>query len=575
MGSSMPEKTAKDLIAENEELRVQLEEAQETLNAIRRGEVDGLVVSTPKGEQIYTLSGAETPYRLLIEEMKEGALMLSDDNIILYANKGFAKIVKHPLVEIVGKNIEMVIAPIHLSTFKEILNLSRSRKEVVENQIALKAKDNSLVPVHVSVALLTKNDPKTTLLIATDLTQHMEEQLKNYTLNLEKEIIERKKVENSLRESEQRWATTLSSIGDAVIAIDTFGKVSFMNKVAEKATGWLLSEALYKPINEIFNIINEQTRLEVENPVIKVLEKGMIVGLANHTVLIRKDGSEIPIDDSGAPIKYKDGKTIGVVLVFRDITERKANEKKLEAYQSNLEKLVEERTKQLKDSERLAAIGQTASMVGHDIRNPLQAITGDLYLAREDLKEMPQNAKKRSMQESLDSIEENIFYINKIVSDLQDYTRKLVPTPEKISLKKLVENAFEGVNFPDKVQTQITIDENFVFNADPDFLKRSLTNLIVNAVQAMPNGGKLNVEAKQNYGKIIICVKDTGVGIPEVIRPNLFTPLFTTKSKGQGLGLAVVKRLVESMNGTITFESKEGNGTTFIITIPQTKQTQL
>ena len=99
----MKETTTEDLISENQELRMQLEEAQETLNAIRRGEVDGLVVSTPKGEQIYTLSGAETPYRLLIEEMKEGALMLSDDNIILYANKGFAKIVKHPLVEIVGQ----------------------------------------------------------------------------------------------------------------------------------------------------------------------------------------------------------------------------------------------------------------------------------------------------------------------------------------------------------------------------------------------------------------------------------------------------------------------------------------
>src|SRR5512135_2603138 len=124
----MQEKAAKDLIAENQKLRVRLEELQETLDAIRRGEVDGLVVSTPKGERVYTLSGAETPYRLLIEEMKEGALMLSDDNAILYANKGFANIVKHPLVELVGKNIERIIAPTHLSTFKEILHLSRARK---------------------------------------------------------------------------------------------------------------------------------------------------------------------------------------------------------------------------------------------------------------------------------------------------------------------------------------------------------------------------------------------------------------------------------------------------------------
>ena len=115
-------------------------------------------------------------------------------------------------------------------------------------------------------------------------------------------------VQGSLRESEQRWATTLASIGDAVIATGTSGKISFMNGIAENLTGWVLCEALGKTVKEVFNIVNEQTRLEVENPVAKVLEKGLIVGLANHTVLIRKDGSQVPIDDSGAPIRDKDGK---------------------------------------------------------------------------------------------------------------------------------------------------------------------------------------------------------------------------------------------------------------------------
>ena len=142
--------------------------------------------------------------------------------------------------------------------------------------------------------------------------------------------IDLEQAQTSLRESEQRWATTLASIGDAVIATDTLGRVMFMNGVAQQLTGWSLSEASLKPISEVFNIVNEQTRLEVENPVNKVLEKGMIVGLANHTVLIRKDQTEVPIDDSGAPIKDKEGKTTGVVLIFRDITERKKNEKTLQ-----------------------------------------------------------------------------------------------------------------------------------------------------------------------------------------------------------------------------------------------------
>ena len=132
-----------------------------------------------------------------------------------------------------------------------------------------------------------------------------------------------KQHEKTLQESQQRWATTLGSIGDAVIATDVEGKIAFMNAVAEEMTGWRLEEASVKPVTEIFNIINEQTRGEVENPVTKVLREGIIVGVANHTLLVRKDGTELPIDDSGAPIKDKDGNTVGVVLVFRDVSERR------------------------------------------------------------------------------------------------------------------------------------------------------------------------------------------------------------------------------------------------------------
>jgi PAS domain S-box-containing protein len=135
--------------------------------------------------------------------------------------------------------------------------------------------------------------------------------------------------EEALSQSEQRWATTLASIGDAVIATDISGKVTFMNQVAEELTGWTSSEALSKPVADVFRIINEHTRNRVEDPVAKVLKEGMIVGLANHTVLVGKSGREIPIDDSGAPIRDRDGKFTGVVLIFRDITDRKRAEEQL------------------------------------------------------------------------------------------------------------------------------------------------------------------------------------------------------------------------------------------------------
>ena len=178
--------------------------------------------------------------------------------------------------------------------------------------------------------------------------------------DLEREIVERKKAEDSLRESEERWATTLASIGDAVIATDVDGQISFMNNVAEELTGWTLPEASTKPVAEVFNIINEHTRYQVENPVTKVLREGMIVGLANHTILVRKDGTEVPIDDSGAPIRDTSGKTMGVVLVFRDITERKEAVDKLRKAHDELEHQVERRTNQLRQQAELLDLAHDA-----------------------------------------------------------------------------------------------------------------------------------------------------------------------------------------------------------------------
>jgi two-component system, cell cycle sensor histidine kinase and response regulator CckA len=148
-------------------------------------------------------------------------------------------------------------------------------------------------------------------------------------------------VEAALRESEQRWATTLSSVGDAVIATDIEGKITFMNAAAEAVTGWTISEAAMKPATVVFNIVNEHTRRQVESPITKVLREGKVVGLANHTILVRKDGREVPIDDSGAPIRDREGKTLGVVLVFHDITERKQAEEALRESETRLRRLYE------------------------------------------------------------------------------------------------------------------------------------------------------------------------------------------------------------------------------------------
>jgi signal transduction histidine kinase len=183
--------------------------------------------------------------------------------------------------------------------------------------------------------------------------------------------------------------------------------------------------------------------------------------------------------------------------------------------------------------------------------------------------ELPESDEKKNTIESLQEIEKNIDYINKIVQDLQDYARPLNPQVEESDLKLVITNLFTKNNMPDNIQLRIKVENSAEkISADSYYINRIMFNLINNAVQAMPNGGTLTVHAFRDSKDLVIAVKDTGVGIPKDVQCKLFTPMFTTKSKGQGFGLPVVKRMTESLGGTVTFESEEGKGTTFTVRLP-------
>ncbi len=252
---------------------------------------------------------------------------------------------------------------------------------------------------------------------------------------------------------------------------------------------------------------------------------------------------------------------------------KNTSNRKTKNYTQNLELLVKKQRKQLHEAERLAAIGQTAGMVGHDIRNPLQAIVSELFLVRNETKEMPECQAKEALDESILFIEEQIDYINKIVSDLQDYARPLTPELNEINFNEVIEASIETIPIPENVQVIIqTKNQLAKIKLDPALLKRILVNLLTNSIQAMPKGGKITIKAYAEACKEIITVEDTGVGIPNEIKPKIFQPLVTTKSKGQGLGLAVAKRLVEVQGGKISFESERGKGTIFILEFPLNSQ---
>jgi signal transduction histidine kinase len=247
-----------------------------------------------------------------------------------------------------------------------------------------------------------------------------------------------------------------------------------------------------------------------------------------------------------------------ILITAEDMTESKQLEEKQDIQRKDLEK-------KLETAEHLAVIGQTAGMVGHDIRNPLQAIISAVYLAKDDLASLPQSKIKKGLIESMKEIENQADYISKIVADLQDFSRPLKPYNEETKLNKLIEDLIITLNIDENIKVLSEVADNIKkVTVDPAYVKRILTNLIMNSEQAMPNGGKITITAYKENGNCLI----TGEGILDDIKPNIFQPLFTTKSKGQGFGLAVSKRLAKAMGGDLTFESEIGKGAKFTLKLP-------
>ncbi len=290
--------------------------------------------------------------------------------------------------------------------------------------------------------------------------------------------------------------------------------------------------------------------------------------------IIKPDGS-IRIIHSMRQVREiaADGKTRVIVGVDQDVTEQKQAEEKINEYSKHLEDLVNERTKQLVTYERLAAIGQIAGMIGHDIRNPLQAIVNELYFAKQEMAERIEKKDMKGALESFGIIQEQTDYISKIVSDLQDFARPLKPDLQSVNVCEIIRQSLTTVSPPSQIETEIKCKAPIPpLMLDSTFMKRILTNLVNNSIQAMPNGGKLTIKLSMEGNNAVISVEDTGVGIPDEDKPKIFSVMFTTKAKGQGLGLAVVKRLVEALNGTIEFESQVGKGTKFIVRLSINKE---
>ncbi len=494
--------------------------------------------------------------------------------------------------------------------------------------------------------------------------------------------------------NEEHLMVTLRSIGDGVITTDAEGKVLLVNKVAEELTGWTQEEANEKPLTEVFTIINEKTRKPCENPVQKVMERGVVVGLANHTVLISRDGTERVLDDSAAPLKDKINKIIGVVLVFRDITERKRADEELtklataikqaqetvmilgtdgvityvnpaleeqmgyssselmgtnliprdrRSDQKNLfqkawktinegnvwaghmsptskdgsirefdvtispirdssEKITSfvsiarnvtkelEMEERLRRAEKMEAIGTLAGGVAHDLNNVLGGIVGYPDLLLHDIPE------DSPMRRSLMAIKQSGLRASAIVQDLLTLARRGVQITEVVNLNTILTKCLESVEYkkleefhPDvKVETCFAKDLLNIMGS-PVHLSKTVINLLSNASEAMSGGGKITILSENRYldkpikgydsikegDYVVLSVKDNGTGIASEDLDKIFEPFYTKKVMGRsgtGLGMAVVWGTVKDHQGYIDVESIEGQGTTFTLYFPVTRE---
>ncbi len=245
---------------------------------------------------------------------------------------------------------------------------------------------------------------------------------------------------------------------------------------------------------------------------------------------------------------------------------------RLELYTQHLEQLVEERTRQLQIAQRFAVIGELATMIGHDMRNPLQVITNMQYLLEMKMQKMTayelQIFTKYGIQEIFNRIGTEILYLNKIVSDLQDYAREVNLEKTRINLAVFLNELLQTISPPSSVTVIKECDPDINVFVDPVLLTRVMENVIINALQAMEKGGTLTLKSKKDKEGFSIMVSDTGGGIPPESVPKIFDPLYTTKPKGTGLGLSVTKRLIEAHGGTITLVETSPAGTTFKVSLP-------
>ena len=391
-------------------------------------------------------------------------------------------------------------------------------------------------------------------------------------------------------------AAVIDAMIDGVTITNMQGRIIDFNRAASEQMGYEKEEAIGRTPAELFIAEKEHPRFF---EAIKELLSGKPIEAFDY-LCMRKDGTGFPVSVSLSVLMDTDGKPNAIVAVHRDITERKRAEQKLqekneqldaqneelravnEELQATEEELratneelqaaneeLRETQEQLVRSEKLAAIGQLASGVGHELRNPLGAIKNAIFFIRRKIAKTDLPAVEPKVMEFLDIMDGEVNAANKVITDLLDFSRVVKPTVSLARIDSIIEDALSHAPVPKNIDLVRDIDIDLpMVMVDADQIRQVFVNIILNAQQAMPDGGRFEVSAGRDGEFLEVRFADSGVGIPEPVIKKIFDPLFTTKAKGIGLGLAVCKSILEKHGGDIRVESEEGKETTFTVCLP-------
>ncbi|MEW6097195.1 MAG: PAS domain S-box protein [bacterium] len=518
------------------------------------------------------LRESEEKYRDLVERANDGICILQDGKFV-FANQHLADMLGYTVEEMINTSIAKYLHP---DVRDEVLDIYKCRMagEAVPPvyESALLHKDGSKVEVEINATSTTYHGKPADLPIVRDITsrKRAEEELQKYREQLEELVAER-------TADLKRYKFMVDSAHDAIFFKDLESRYIIINDKALEAFGLSRQEVIGKNDYELMPD-QQEAKKNVEDDQL-VFKTGKLKEITKHMTDV--SGKTRWFQAIKVPQFDDKGNMMGLVGIARDITERKQMEEELKKYRDHLKELVEERTKELKEtqdkliqSERLAAAAQIATEAAHEVKNPLSVIKAGLYYLKKILPEDEEAQKNIYILNN--AVERTTAYIN----DLLNFSRQPVLNLMSVEINELLAESLKEL--PEEILSGIEVSRDLdpdlpQIKADPERLKQVFTNIIKNASESMgkevrrpvkAGAPKLEVRSWLEEGVIKIAISDTGVGIPKEDLKRIFDPFFTTKCKGTGLGLAICQRIIDAHKGEIEVKSKVGQGATFTIRLP-------